>query len=66
MRIGKQDQPFTAICTSDAESITVRGKDLVTEIIGKMDFTSYFWFLVTGVEPNEQQLFFANATAKGV
>jgi citrate synthase len=61
MRIGKQDQPYTAICTSDAESITVRGKDLVGEIIGKMDFTSYFWFLVTGQEPNEDQLFFANA-----
>lgn len=61
MRIGKQDQPYTAICTSDATSITVRGKDLVGEIIGKMDFTSYFWFLVTGQEPNEDQLFFANA-----
>ncbi|OJW67209.1 MAG: citryl-CoA lyase [Sphingomonadales bacterium 63-6] len=61
MRIGKQDAPFTAICTSDADSITVRGKDLVGEIIGKTDFTSYFWFLVTGVEPNEDQLFFANA-----
>ena len=61
MRIGKQDQPFTAICTSDAESITVRGKDLCGEVIGQMDFTSYFWLLVTGVEPNENQLFFANA-----
>ncbi len=28
MRIGKQDNPFTAIATSDAESITVRGRDL--------------------------------------
>jgi len=61
MRIGKQDAPYTAICTSDAESITVRGKDLVGEIIGKMDFTSYFWFLVTGQQPNEDQAFFANA-----
>jgi citrate synthase len=61
MRIGKQDAPYTAICTSDATSITVRGKDLVGEIIGKMDFTSYFWFLVTGEEPNEQQSFFLNA-----
>ena len=24
MRIGKQDAPYTAICTSDADSITVR------------------------------------------
>ena len=61
MRIGKQDAPYTAICTSDADSITVRGKDLVGEIIGKMDFTSYFWFLVTGQQPNEDQAFFANA-----
>lgn len=61
MRIGKQDAPFTAIATSDAHSITVRGKDLCGEIIGQMDFTSYFWFLVTGVQPNENQLFFANA-----
>lgn len=61
MRIGKQDQPYSAIATSDATSITVRGKDLVGEVIGKMDFTSYFWFLVTGAEPNEEQLFFANA-----
>ena len=61
MRIGKQDAPYTAICTSDADSITVRGLDLVGEIIGKMDFTSYFWFLVTGQQPNEDQAFFANA-----
>jgi citrate synthase len=61
MRIGKQDAPYTAICTSDATSITVRGRDLTSEIVGKMDFTSYFWLLVTGVEPTEEQLFFLNA-----
>ncbi|MEO6153206.1 MAG: citryl-CoA lyase [Croceibacterium sp.] len=61
MRIGKQDAPYSAICTSDAESITVRGKDLVTELIGKIDFSSYFWFLVTGTEPNAEQSFFLNA-----
>jgi citrate synthase len=61
MRIGKQDAPYSAICTSDATHITVRGKDLVTEIIGKTDFASYFWFLVTGQQPNEDQAFFLNA-----
>ena len=40
MRIGKQDAPYTAICTSDAESITVRGHDLVGELMGEIDFTS--------------------------
>lgn len=61
MRIGKQDAPFTAICTSDAESITVRGHDLVNGLMGQIDFTSYFWLLVTGQMPNEDQTFFTNA-----
>ncbi len=61
MRIGKQDQNFTAICTSDAESITVRGHDLVNELMGQIDFSSYFWLLVTGQMPNEDQQFFLNA-----
>lgn len=61
MRIGKQDAPFTAICTSDTHQIKVRGKDLTGEIIGNTDFTTYFWMLVTGQVPTEQQKFFANA-----
>jgi citrate synthase len=61
MRIGKQDAPYSSICTSDADSITVRGRDLMGEIVGKMDFSSYFWLLVTGEEPNEEQSFFLNA-----
>ena len=61
LRIGKQDQPFTSIATSDAKSITVRGRDLASEIIGKLDFTSYFWLLVTGELPGENQKFLADA-----
>jgi citrate synthase len=60
MRIGKQDAPFTAICTSDAHSIRVRGKDLCGEIMGQMDFTSYFWLLVTGEAPTPVQKLFAD------
>lgn len=66
MRIGKQDAPLSAICTSDAESITVRGRDLCGDIIGKMDFTSYFWLLVTGAAPSETQRFFANAVLAAI
>jgi citrate synthase len=62
MRIGKQDNAVTSICTSDATSITVRGLDLCGEVIGQLDFTSYFWLLVTGEMPTELQRFFANAT----
>jgi citrate synthase len=61
MRIGKQDNAVTSICTSDAESITVRGLDLCEEVIGKVDFTSYFWLLVTGTMPNEKQKLLADS-----
>lgn len=61
MRIGKQDEAFTSVCTSDATSITVRGYDLTSEIIGNVDFTSYFWLLVTGAMPNPQQKLLADA-----
>ena len=66
MRIGKQDQPRSAISTSTAETISVRGRDLCRDVIGKMDFTRYFWLLVTGEEPDERQLFFANAVLTAI
>ncbi|HEY1604463.1 MAG TPA: citryl-CoA lyase [Allosphingosinicella sp.] len=61
MRIGRQDRRASAISTANAETILVRGKDLCGELIGRRDFTSYFWFLVTGAEPNETQRFLADA-----
>ncbi len=66
MRIGKQDAPFTSICTSDAHSINVRGLDLCEDVIGKVDFTSYFWMLVTGSLPSPTQLFFCNAVLAAI
>ncbi len=61
MRIGKQDQAYTAIATSDAHSITVRGHDLCDDLIGRMDMTSYFWLLVTGERPSRGQVAITNA-----
>lgn len=61
MRIGKQNKAFTAVATSDAESITVRGYDLCRDLIGKIDFTDYLWLLVTGVRPTEIQRAVTNA-----
>jgi citrate synthase len=66
MRIGKQDRPVTAISTSDAESITVRGQDLCGDLIGRIDFTSYFWLLVTGERPSDTQRFFADAVLTAI
>ncbi len=61
MRIGKQEGAFTAIATSDAETITVRGHDLCGELIGKIDLTDYFWLLVLGEKPSATQRAIANA-----
>lgn len=61
MRIGKQDAAFTAIATSDAHSITVRGHDLCDDLIGRIDLTDYLWLLVTGTRSTEAQRTITNA-----
>lgn len=66
MRIGRQDDPATAISTHDAHSITVRGHDLCAEVMGHLDFTEYFHLLVTGRRPTEVQKFFLNCTLAAI
>src|SRR6478735_4295500 len=55
MKIGRQEHRSSSISTSSADTIVVRGKDLCAELIGKVSFTDYFWFLLTGQMPNAQQ-----------
>ncbi|HSV59074.1 MAG TPA: citryl-CoA lyase [Variovorax sp.] len=52
MKIGKETLPRTAISTSDEHTIVVRGRNLNTELIGKISFTDYFHLLVTGQAPS--------------
>jgi citrate synthase len=66
MRIGKQDAPFSAISTSTPERIVVRGRDLCRDLIGQVDFTSYFWLLVTGSDPTPKQQFLLNAVLTAI
>jgi citrate synthase len=58
MLIGKAGSAATAISTADAASITVRGRDLCGDLMGRLSFTDYFHLLVTGREPTEDQRFF--------
>lgn len=58
MMIGKAGNATTAISTADADSITVRDKDLTSDLMGRLTFTEYFYLLTTGVEPTEAQRFF--------
>lgn len=62
MKIGKSTVPRTAISTSDEHSITVRGRDLCSELIGHTSFSAYFWLLLTGQQPNAAQLAVLDAT----
>lgn len=55
MAMGKKGPAATAICESTTHAINVRGKDLANELIGEIGFSRYFFFLVTGTLPNENQ-----------
>jgi citrate synthase len=51
-----QERPATSICTSDASSITVRGRDLVNELVGELSFTEMLYFLCCGRKPDAAQV----------
>lgn len=58
MLIGKPGAPTTAISSASADRIEVRGHDLCRELMGHLTFTEYFFLLVSGRKPSEQQAFF--------
>ncbi len=58
MLIGKAGVATTSISTADADSIEVRGHDLCSDLMGRLTFTEYFYLLVTGREPSDDQRFF--------
>ncbi|WMS41591.1 citryl-CoA lyase [Acuticoccus sp. MNP-M23] len=55
MMIGRAGPATTSISTADAASITVRGRDLCGDVMGRLTFTDYFFLLVTGDEPTPLQ-----------
>ncbi len=58
MMIGKAGEAVSGICTSDAASIEVHGRDLCNELMGHKSFTDFFFLLVTGKDPDDEQRFF--------
>ncbi|MGO4675577.1 citryl-CoA lyase [Bosea sp. 2YAB26] len=58
MLIGKAGPAITGICTSTPDRIEIRGRDFASEIMGHYGFTDFFFFLVTGEKPSEQQRYF--------
>jgi citrate synthase len=58
MLIGKAGPATTSISTADAASVTVRGRDLCSDLMGRLSFTEFFYLLLTGREPTETQCYF--------
>lgn len=61
MKIGKATVPRTAICTSDEQTIVIRGRDLARDLIGKLSFVEHFYFLLTGRMANAGETKVLNA-----
>jgi citrate synthase len=55
MKIGAQAHRSSAISTSNADTILVRGRDLCAELIGRVSFTDHVWLLVAGELPSPAQ-----------
>ncbi len=62
MKIGSQQHRTTAISAANAETIVVRGRDLVRELMGKISFTDHFWLLLTGSLPTQTQRLMLDST----
>jgi citrate synthase len=58
MLIGKRGAATTAIASAEADRVTVRGRDLTSELMGETSFTEYFFLLATGRMPTPDQRFF--------
>lgn len=62
MKIGPDNSPTTEISGSNAETIIVRGHDLVNDLIGRISFTDHAWLLVAGALPSDAQRRILDAT----
>jgi citrate synthase len=62
MKIGSQQHRSTAISAANADTIVVRGRDLVGQLMGNISFTDHFWLLLTGSLPSEAQRRMLDAT----
>ena len=62
VKIGSQKERASALSASNADTILVRGRDLCTELIGRIGFTDHFWLLLTGATPSDVQRRVLDAT----
>ena len=58
MQIGKATAPVSHICQAYPDRVEVRGRDLCGDVMGRLSFSEYFYLLLTGEEPSEDQRYF--------
>jgi citrate synthase len=51
-------RPASHISQAYPDRVEVRGRDLTSELMGRLSFTDYFHLLLTGREPTDDQRFF--------
>src|SRR5215216_3668298 len=52
------DRSTTRIGKAFPDRVEVRGRDLSSGLMGRLSFTEYFYLLLTGEEPTEEQRYF--------
>src|ERR671917_499679 len=55
---GREEGPKTHLSQAYPHRVEVRGRDLSSDLMGRLGFTEYFHLLLTGREPTEDQRFF--------
>lgn len=53
-----KSRPVSHISHAYPDRVEVRGRDLCSEVMGRLSFTEYFHLLLTGQEPTDDQRFF--------
>jgi citrate synthase len=51
-------EALSRISRSEPDRVEVRGRDLASDLMGRLTFTEYFHLLVTGREPTDDERFF--------
>jgi citrate synthase len=55
---GDRDKAVSHISQAYPDRVEVRGRDLCSDLMGRLSFTEYFHLLLTGREPTDDQRFF--------
>jgi citrate synthase len=53
-----RDKGTSGVGQAFPDRVDVRGRDLTGDLMGRVSFTEYFFLLLTGDEPSEEQTFF--------